>query len=586
VASWEDFREIIVLDSEFRGRPGDRPEPVAMVFRMLREDKVVPLFSDRLQALEEWPLPDGDDVLYVAFSAPAEWNVLLALGRPLPRNVIDLLPEFRLEVNWALSKPLRESLLPYGTGLVGAMAHHGLPFMSVSEKKAEISLILRGGPWSPAERDRILAYCGMDVDGTALLFDRMRPGIDLERALVRGWQTKAIAQIEHNGIPVDVPMFDHLRAHLDRLAAQSIATFDRFGFYEDGHLRERRFEDWLVRQGYRSWPRTATGKAARDKETLDRMADIHPDVGPFRDLQKALDEFRALRELPIGRDGRNRCSLQPFSTSTGRFAPAGSEFIFSSAAWCRGLIRPAPGRAIAYLDYHAQEFAIAAYLSGDPAMIRDYESGQDPYLEYGRRIDFVPADATPEKLRILRKILKEAVLGTQYGQGALSLARKIGWPEHRARHLLVETRRTYPYRERWLEGAVDHAMAFGRLHTCFGWAVITHPQTRVTTLMNWPIQSHAAEMLRWACALAIARGIMVNCPVHDALLVEGPIEDIDDIVAAAIRAMEDASAIVLGGPRLKVDAKMIRWPDRFQDEDGWETWCKILGMIGPLPTAK
>ena len=115
--SWDSFREIIVLDTEFRPRPGDPPEPVALVAHMLRSGRVARYFADDLRALRESPLPNGPDVLYVAFTAQAEWGVYLALGWSLPRNVIDLLPEFRLKVNWALPKAVRAKFLPHGTGL-------------------------------------------------------------------------------------------------------------------------------------------------------------------------------------------------------------------------------------------------------------------------------------------------------------------------------------------------------------------------------------------------------------------------------------------------------------------------------------
>jgi hypothetical protein len=580
--SWDPFREIIALDTEFRPRPGDRPEPVVLVAHMLRSGRVARYFADELRALRESPLPDGPDVLYVAFTAQAEWSVYLALGWLLPRNVVDLLPEFRLEVNWALPKAVRAKFLPYGSGLVGAMAYYRLPFMSESEKDIERSLILRDGPWSPDERARILDYCERDVDATARLFDRMRPAIDLERALVRGWYTESVAEMEATGIPLDVPMFDHLRAHLDQLSQRFIADLDpSIDVYDGPHFRETRFLDWLARRGY-SWPRTATGKPALDDATFNRMATRYPDVRPLLDLRKALCEFRAVWALPIGRDGRNRASLWPFSSSTGRNLPSGREFIFNLAAWVRGLIRPEPGRALAYLDYRSQEYAIAAYLSGDPAMIAAYESGRDPYLELGRQIGMVPADATRRSHTEARKILKTVVLGTQYGQGAIGLARRIGWPVPRARRLLGEMWATYPRLRRWLDGAVDYAMQRNRLHTCFGWEVLTHPETKATTLMNFPIQAHAAEMLRWACCLATGRGLLVNCPIHDALLVEGPLEDVEGFVSAADRAMGDAASIVLDGPRLGTDSKVTRWPDRFRDDDGWETWCRITEMVGPL----
>jgi hypothetical protein len=584
--SWDAFREIIVLDTEFRPRPGDPPEPVALVAHLLRSGRVARYFADDLLALRESPLPDGPDVLYVAFAAQAEWGVYLALGWSLPRNVIDLLPEFRLKVNWALPKSVRTKFLPHGTGLVGAMVYHSLPFMSESEKENERDRIVRGGPLSPDERVRILDYCERDVRATAQLFDRMRPAIDLERALVRGWYTRSVARMEHTGIPLDVPMFDHLRANLDQLSREFISGLGpSIDVYEDFHFRESRFLDWLDCRGYR-WPRTATGKPALDDVTFDRMAIVYPDVRPLGDLRKALGEFRAVRALPIGADGRNRASLWPFSSSTGRNIPAGREFIFSLASWVRGLIRPGPGRALAYLDYRSQEYAIAAYLSGDPRMIAAYESGRDPYLELGRHIGFVPIDATKKSHPEARKILKSVVLGTQYGQGAVGLARRIGWPVPRARRLLGEMWAIYPKLKKWLDGAVDCAMQHGRIQTCFGWEVLTHRETKTTSLMNFPVQAHAAEMLRWACFLATDRGLVVNCPIHDALLIEGPLDNVESLVTAAQRAMGDAAGIVLDGPRLGTDSKAIRWPDRFRDDDGWNTWCRITEMVGPVASGE
>jgi DNA polymerase I-like protein with 3'-5' exonuclease and polymerase domains len=215
-------------------------------------------------------------------------------------------------------------------------------------------------------------------------------------------------------------------------------------------------------------------------------------------------------------------------------------------------------------------------------MIAAYESGRDPYLELGRQIGMVPDDATRETHAETRRVLKQVVLGTQYGQGAIGLARRIKWSVPRAKRLWNETWATYPQLRKWLDGAVDCAMLHGRLHTCFGWEVIAHPATKVTSLMNFPVQAHAAEMLRWACSLATDRGLMVNCPIHDALLCEGPLDEVENFIAGAQRAMEDASAIVLDGPRLGIDLKVTRWPDRFRDDGGWDTWSRIVEMVGPI----
>ena len=70
------------------------------------------------------------------------------------------------------------------------------------------------------------------------------------------------------------------------------------------------------------------------------------------------------RELPIGRDGRNRPSLFPFCTATGRNAQAKS--LFNAHAGMRSFMVFPPDKIGVYLDWRTQEVGIAAALSGDP----------------------------------------------------------------------------------------------------------------------------------------------------------------------------------------------------------------------------
>jgi hypothetical protein len=45
--------------------------------------------------------------------------------------------------------------------------------------------------------------------------------------------------------------------------------------------------------------------------------------------------------------------------------------------------------------------------------------------------------------------------------------------------------------------------------------------------------------------------------------------------------MREASRVVLGGFELNVDSEVVRWPDRFMDEDrGRVMWDRVMGLIG------
>jgi hypothetical protein len=346
----------------------------------------------------------------------------------------------------------------------------------------------------------------------------------------------------------------------------------------------RRFAEWLTREGI-PWPRLESGGLALDDDTFRQMAKTHPAVAPLRELRHSLGEMRLFSALAVGSDGRNRCMLSAFQSSTSRNQPSNAKFIFGPSCWLRSLIQPEPGRAVAYVDWSQQEFGIAAALSGDRAMMAAYASG-DPYLTFAKQARAVPADATKKSHPQERERFKVCALAVQYGMGAQSLARSLGQPEAMARELLRLHRETYPVFWRWSEAAVNHAMLRGWLETVFGWRVRVGPRANPRSLANFPMQANGAEMLRLACCLATERGIAICAPVHDALLVEGPAGEIQDVVTETQAAMAEASRVVLAGFELRSDAKIICHPDRYMDSRGEQMWNTVMGLLAELPQAE
>jgi hypothetical protein len=89
--------------------------------------------------------------------------------------------------------------------------------------------------------------------------------------------------------------------------------------------------------------------------------------------------------------------------------------------WLRGLIKPPPGYAIAYIDWKQQEFGIAAALSGDTAMQAAYRSG-DSYLAFAKQASLAPPGATKDTHRGQRELCKQCVLGVIFGMKEIGLA--------------------------------------------------------------------------------------------------------------------------------------------------------------------
>ena len=97
------------------------------------------------------------------------------------------------------------------------------------------------------------------------------------------------------------------------------------------------------------------------------------------------------------------------------------------------------------------------------------------------------------------------------------------------------------------------------------------------------MQSNGAEMLRLACCLATEGGIKVCAPVHDALLIEAPLEELDQAVAQTQLAMKEASQLVLGGFPLRTEVELVIYPDRYSDQRGKAMWELVWEILASKP---
>ena len=563
------FREVWLADFEFSAPPGERPRPVCLVAWEFASGRKLRIWEDELMQMTEPPFATDGQALFVAYYASAEIGCFLALGWSLPENVLDLFTEFRNHTNGLPT--------PCGSGLLGAMAWYGLGAANSAEKDAMRQLAMRGGPWTETEKTALLDYCESDVAALNQLLPAMEPELDISRAILRGRYMKAAANMEHNGTPLDMSALTDLRNHWETIQDRLIQEIDAdFGVFEGRSFKAALFAEWLTRENM-PWPRLFSGGLDLSDDAFREMARAHPRVAPLRELRAALSKMR-LADLAVGVDGRNRCLLSAFRARTGRNQPGNSKFIFGPSAWLRGLIKPETGMGLAYVDWSQQEFGIAAALSGDSLMMDAYLSG-DPYLAFAKQAGAIPENATKKSHKPQRNQFKACVLAVQYGMGADSLSARIGQPVIRARELLRLHRDTYRVFWNWSDAAVDTAMLHGRLQTVFGWTITVGNNVNPRFLRNFPMQANGSEMLRMACCMATEAGIRVCAPVHDAILIEAPLDSLDETVAATKTIMRRASAIVLDGFKLRSDAEIIRYPNRYMDERGVEMWETVWRLI-------
>ena len=83
--------------------------------------------------------------------------------------------------------------------------------------------------------------------------------------------------------------------------------------------------------------------------------------------------------------------------------------------------------------------------------------------------------------------------------------------------------------------------------------------------------------------IAIERGLKLCAPIHDALLIEAPLDDIDGEVARLKSCIAEASEAVLGDGKIcRVDAEIVRYPDRYMDENGHVMWSRIMHILNEV----
>jgi hypothetical protein len=197
------FAEIWLHDFEFIPKPGERPDVVCLVARELRSGRMLRLWRDDLDRCGSVPPYRIDnEAVFVNFVANAECACHLALGWPLPRNVLDLSPVFRRLTNGLPT--------PEGKGLLGALRYFGFGTIDAKEKDDARDRILQGWPFTEAEQKWILDYCRSDVDALEPLLGRLLTNMSeryLRLALHHGEFAGVSALMEHRGVPIDGDIF-------------------------------------------------------------------------------------------------------------------------------------------------------------------------------------------------------------------------------------------------------------------------------------------------------------------------------------------------------------------------------------------
>ncbi|EMR74257.1 DNA polymerase I family protein, partial [Thermoplasmatales archaeon SCGC AB-539-N05] len=403
------------------------------------------------------------------------------------------------------------------------------------------------------------------------------------RLVLIGRYMAAVASMEYFGVPIDIKNLEKLKNCWDILKEELIRRVDKkYHVYEGTTFKISLFKKYLEKYQI-PWDYTPTDLPRTDNSYMKMQAKTHPQLKALQELRYSLGQLK-LNNLQVGKDGRNRCLLSPFRSKTSRNQPSSSKFIFGNATWIRHLIKPRKGQALAYIDFEQQEIAIAAALSGDEHLRQAYNSG-DPYVAFAKAAGAIPPNGTKKTHPEIRENYKMCMLALNYGMSVESFANKAKITLSEAKLMVKLHRQKYSQYWKWNSDFIDTGMLSGIVKTKFNWFYQT-AHAKYRTLMNWPMQSHGADILRLAISMCVDNGIQVAAPVHDAILIEAPIDKIEVEVKKAQRYMELASEFVLNF-KINTDVKIIRYPETYTDPRGAIMWNHVWDIIhGINPAGK
>jgi len=421
--------------------------------------------------------------------------------------------------------------------------------------------------------DDATRYAAEDADITLRLHRAMLPKLQAEPALLSVYRdiemplVPVLARVEANGVMVDAEELRRQSADLSRrmLAAQQKATElagRSFNLDSPKQLGALLFDELKLP----ALVKTPSGAPSTNEEALEAIADQHElprIILEYRGLAKLRSTYTdKLPEMVNPDTGRVHTSYHQAGAATGRLSssdpnlqniPIRSE----DGRRIRTAFVAPPGRKIVACDYSQIELRIMAHLSGDPALVRAFESGADIHRATAAEVFGKPLEDVSGNERRAAKAIN---FGLMYGMGALGPARQLGIARGEAQDYIALYFSRYPGVRDFMERTRQQARDAGYVETVFGRRLALdyiHSRNAAQragaerAAINAPMQGTAADIIKRAMVRVDAwledyrdRARMI-LQVHDELVFE-----VDEGFLPTL--LEQAPALMAGAAGLRV----------------------------------
>lgn len=450
--------------------------------------------------------------------------------------------------------------------LKDAAATYVDPLARSGEK--QLKRIMTKNRWNydtvPIDLPEYWGYSAMDVVLTARLAEYLWPHVqyareayDLELACQR-----VLCEMEQRGVMIDTTYceekFDQLREELSETEAQlgDVSPFS-----------PRDIIAALEREGATLTKRTQNNNASVDDEVLSDLA------AKGNRTAKLVLKARYLNKVGTSYFGNFldyhvndivHPHIHQLAARTGRMSVTEPALqTIPRTALVRNAFVARPGNSLLLIDYAAQELRVAAHIGQDELMLEAFREGRDLHGETARAL-YGEGYQKRE-----RQTAKNAMFSYTYGAGPPKFAKTAGVTIGEAEAAFTTLRRLYPGLTRAM-GQVTQVVKdragdgeYGYVQLLFDGRRLKVRADKAYAGLNTLIQGSCAVVLKRALVDLDAAGLgeFLNLPIHDEVMFDVPVEQLDDVVPAATEVMrrEDFRA------PLEVEHKTVqRWGEAYE----------------------
>ena len=308
--------------------------------------------------------------------------------------------------------------------------------------------------------------------------------------------------------------------------------------------------------------KTKTGYSTA-ADILEKLAPEHPivkDILEYRQLAKLKSTYADGLGAVIAEDGRIHSTFNQTITATGRISSTEPNLQNIPVRMELGhLIRkvfvPEEGYVFLDADYSQIELRVLAHMSGDEMLIRAYREAQDIHRLTASQVFHVPFDEVTD---LQRRNAKAVNFGIVYGISSFGLSQDLSITKKEAADYINKYFETYPKIKGFLDGQIEMAKEKGYVVTMFGRRRPV-PELKSSNFMqrafgervamNSPIQGTAADIIKIAMNRVYKRlteeGLKSRLvlQVHDELLIETKVEEIEEVSRILEEEMKGAAAL-------------------------------------------